>query len=85
MVAAIRPMAEDVAGQIGKTALGERVLMAMAKVARHEFVPIEVQQYAHFSSLPKTWKARLVDRLHEDASSNDNRVAVKLICESIRT
>jgi protein-L-isoaspartate(D-aspartate) O-methyltransferase len=49
MVAAIRAMADHVAAQIGKTALDERVLMAMAKVPRHEFVPIEVQQYAYLN------------------------------------
>jgi protein-L-isoaspartate(D-aspartate) O-methyltransferase len=47
MVAAIRAIAEHVAPEIGKTALDERVLMAMAKVPRHEFVPIEVQSYAY--------------------------------------
>jgi protein-L-isoaspartate(D-aspartate) O-methyltransferase len=47
MVAAIRVIAEHVAPQIGKTALHERVLRAMAKVPRHEFVPIEVQSYAY--------------------------------------
>src|SRR6516165_4151413 len=47
MVAAIRAIAEHVAPQIGKTALDERVLRAMAKVPRHEFVPIEVQSYAY--------------------------------------
>ena len=41
MVAAIRAMAEHIAHEIGKTALDERVLMAMAKVPRHEFVPVE--------------------------------------------
>jgi protein-L-isoaspartate(D-aspartate) O-methyltransferase len=49
MVAAIRAIAEHVAPQIGKTALGERVLRAMAKVPRHEFVPVEVQQYAYLN------------------------------------
>ena len=47
MVAAIRAIAEHVAPQICKTALDERVLRAMAKVPRHEFVPIEVQSYAY--------------------------------------
>ena len=32
---------------IGKAALDERVMTAMGKVPRHEFVPIEVQQYAY--------------------------------------
>src|SRR5215471_12582721 len=49
MVAAIRAMADHVAAQIGKTALDERVLRAMAQVPRHEFVPIEVQQYAYLN------------------------------------
>ena len=49
MVAAIRAMAEHMAPQIGKTALDERVLRAMAKVPRHEFVPIEVRQYAYLN------------------------------------
>jgi protein-L-isoaspartate(D-aspartate) O-methyltransferase len=49
MIAAIRTVADDVAPEIGKTALDERVLRAMAKVPRHEFVPIEVQQYAYLN------------------------------------
>jgi protein-L-isoaspartate(D-aspartate) O-methyltransferase len=49
MIAAIRAMADHVAAQIGKTALDERVILAMAKVPRHEFVPIEVQQYAYLN------------------------------------
>jgi hypothetical protein len=44
MVAAIRAIAENIAAELGKTALDERVLKAMAKVPRHEFVPVEVQQ-----------------------------------------
>jgi protein-L-isoaspartate(D-aspartate) O-methyltransferase len=47
MVAVIRAIAEHVAPQIGKMALDERVLRAMAKVPREEFVPIEVQSYAY--------------------------------------
>ena len=38
MVAAIRMIAEHLAAEIGKTALDDRVLRAMAKVRRHEFV-----------------------------------------------
>ena len=49
MVTAIRAMAEHIAHEIGKNALDERVLGAMAKVPRHEFVPIEVQQYAYLN------------------------------------
>jgi protein-L-isoaspartate(D-aspartate) O-methyltransferase len=47
MVAVIRAIAEHMAPEIGKTALGERVLRAMAKVPRHEFVPVEVQTHAY--------------------------------------
>jgi len=36
-----------VRSSIGKAALGERVMMAMAKVPRHEFVPLELQPYAY--------------------------------------
>jgi Protein-L-isoaspartate(D-aspartate) O-methyltransferase (PCMT) len=49
MVTAIRAMAEHMAPQIGKTALDERVLRAMAKVPRHEFVPVELHQYAYLN------------------------------------
>jgi protein-L-isoaspartate(D-aspartate) O-methyltransferase len=49
MVAAIRAMAEHMAAEIGKTALDERVLRAMAQVPRQEFVPVEVQQYAYLN------------------------------------
>jgi protein-L-isoaspartate(D-aspartate) O-methyltransferase len=49
MVAAIRVIAEHIAAELGKTALDERVLGAMAKVPRHEFVPVEVQSYAYLN------------------------------------
>src|SRR3974390_1312196 len=49
MVTAIRAIAEHMAPQIGKTALDERVLRAMAKVPRHEFVPVEVQSCAYLN------------------------------------
>jgi protein-L-isoaspartate(D-aspartate) O-methyltransferase len=49
MVAVIRAIAEHVAPQIGKMVLDERVLRAMAKVPREEFVPIEVQSYAYLN------------------------------------
>src|SRR5215475_7138763 len=47
MVAAIRAISNHMAVQVGKTALDEQVLRAMAKVPRHEFVPVEVQPYAY--------------------------------------
>ncbi len=49
MIAAIRAIAEHLVDEIGKTALDDRVLRAMTKVPRHEFVPIEVQPYAYLN------------------------------------
>ena len=49
MIAAIRVIAEHLADEIGKTALDDRVLRAMAKVPRHEFVPVELQLYAYLN------------------------------------
>jgi protein-L-isoaspartate(D-aspartate) O-methyltransferase len=49
MVAAIRAIADHIAAEISKTTLDERVLQAIAKVPRHEFVPVEVQQYAYLN------------------------------------
>src|SRR3974390_2727460 len=49
MVAAVRAITGHLAAKLGKTALDERVLRAMAKVPRHEFVPIEVQPYAYLN------------------------------------
>jgi protein-L-isoaspartate(D-aspartate) O-methyltransferase len=49
MIAAIRVIAEHLVAEIGKTALDDRVLRAMAKVPRHEFVPLEVQPYAYLN------------------------------------
>ena len=49
MVAAVKAIADHMTAQIGKTALDARVFRAMAKVPRHEFVPIEVQQYAYLN------------------------------------
>ena len=50
MVAAVRAITDHMAAQVGKTALDERVLRAMAKVPRHEFVPFEVQPYAYLNT-----------------------------------
>jgi protein-L-isoaspartate(D-aspartate) O-methyltransferase len=50
MVAAIRAITDRVGAQIGNTALDERVLGVLAKVPRHEFVPIEVRQYAYLNT-----------------------------------
>jgi protein-L-isoaspartate(D-aspartate) O-methyltransferase len=49
MVAAIRVIAAHLLAEIGKAALDDRILSAMAKVPRHEFVPIEVQPYAYLN------------------------------------
>jgi protein-L-isoaspartate(D-aspartate) O-methyltransferase len=49
MVAAIKAITDHMAAEIGKTALDERVLRAIATVPRHEFVPVEVQQYAYLN------------------------------------
>jgi len=49
MIAAIKVIAQHLAGEIGKTSLDDRVLMAMAKVPRQEFVPIEIQPYAYLN------------------------------------
>ena len=49
MIAAIRVIAEHLADEIGKTALDDRVLRAMAKVPRHGFVPVELQLYAYLN------------------------------------
>jgi protein-L-isoaspartate(D-aspartate) O-methyltransferase len=49
MIATIRVIAEHLTAETGKTALDDRVLRAMTKVPRHEFVPIEVQPYAYLN------------------------------------
>src|SRR5271169_1977085 len=49
MVAAIRAVTDHIGAQISKSTLGDRVLQAIAKVPRHEFVPVEVQQYAYLN------------------------------------
>jgi protein-L-isoaspartate(D-aspartate) O-methyltransferase len=50
MVAAIRVIANHLAAEVGKTVLDDRVLSAMAKVPRHEFVPVEVKPYAYLNT-----------------------------------
>ena len=47
MLAEITASTAHVASVIGKAALDQRVLQAMGKVLRHEFVPIELQPYAY--------------------------------------
>jgi protein-L-isoaspartate(D-aspartate) O-methyltransferase len=50
MVAVIAAETEVVSGEIGKTALDSRVMEVMAKVPRHEFVPVELRAYAYANS-----------------------------------
>jgi protein-L-isoaspartate(D-aspartate) O-methyltransferase len=50
LIAAIRAHTEQVATQIGKTALDKRVLQTMTKVPRHEFVPAELQPSAYLDT-----------------------------------
>src|SRR4029077_5580194 len=47
MLAEIAASTAHVSSAIGKAALDDRVLQAMGKVLRHEFVPIELQPYAY--------------------------------------
>src|SRR6266478_2931985 len=47
MLAVIAASTFTLRDTIGKSAFDERVMMAMGKVPRHEFVPIEVQPYAY--------------------------------------
>lgn len=47
MLAEISAGTFHVSGLIGKAALDERVMSAMGKVPRHEFVPIELQPFAY--------------------------------------
>jgi len=47
MLAVISALTFEMRDAIGKSALDERVMTAMRKVPRHEFVPIELQPYAH--------------------------------------
>jgi protein-L-isoaspartate(D-aspartate) O-methyltransferase len=47
MLAEISAETVHVSGLIGKAALDERVMTAMGKVPRHEFVPIELRPYAY--------------------------------------
>ena len=49
MIAAIRMIAEHLVAETGKTALDDRVLTAMTKVPRHEFVPLEAS-YAYLNT-----------------------------------
>jgi protein-L-isoaspartate(D-aspartate) O-methyltransferase len=47
MLAVIAASAFELRNMIGKNALDERVMTAMGKVPRHEFVPLELQPYAY--------------------------------------
>jgi len=47
MLAAIVAETIYVSAQIGKAALDERVIKAMGKVPRHDFVPVELERYSY--------------------------------------
>jgi protein-L-isoaspartate(D-aspartate) O-methyltransferase len=47
MLAVIAACAFALRDTLGKSAIGERVMTAMGKVPRHDFVPIELQPYAY--------------------------------------
>jgi len=50
MIAVIAAQTVFASGEIGRAALGARVLEAMARVPRHEFVPVELRAYAYADS-----------------------------------
>jgi protein-L-isoaspartate(D-aspartate) O-methyltransferase len=50
MIAVIAAQAVFSAGETGKAAIAPRVLEAMAKLPRHDFVPAEVRPYAYADS-----------------------------------
>ena len=50
MIAVIAAETVFLTGELGKASLGARVLEVMAKVPRHEFVPVEVRAYAYVNS-----------------------------------
>jgi protein-L-isoaspartate(D-aspartate) O-methyltransferase len=50
MIAVIAAQTVFAAGELGKAALAPRVLEAMGKVPRHEFVPAELRAYAYVDS-----------------------------------
>lgn len=50
MVAEIAAVAVFSSGETGQAALDARVLEAMGRVPRHEFVPLELQPYAYVNS-----------------------------------
>ena len=50
MVEEIEAHVRLTSGQIGREALGGRVMEAMAKVPRHEFVPVELRGFAYINS-----------------------------------
>src|SRR5437899_9537991 len=47
LMSAIRTLASHASDAIGKSSFDERVVAAMAKVPRHEFVPVEAQGFAY--------------------------------------
>jgi protein-L-isoaspartate(D-aspartate) O-methyltransferase len=50
MIAVIAAETVFLTGELGRAALGARVLEVMAKVPRHDFVPVEVRAYAYVNS-----------------------------------
>jgi protein-L-isoaspartate(D-aspartate) O-methyltransferase len=50
MIATIAAETIFACASIGKAALAERVLAALGKVARHDFVPVELQPFAYVNS-----------------------------------
>ena len=50
MIAVIAAETVFLTGELGKAALGARVLEVMAQVPRHDFVPVEVRGYAYVNS-----------------------------------
>lgn len=50
MVAVIAAQAVFAAGETGKAAIAQRVLEAMGKLPRHDFVPAEIRAYAYADS-----------------------------------
>jgi protein-L-isoaspartate(D-aspartate) O-methyltransferase len=56
MLAEISGATAHITDLIGKAALDERLMTAMGKVSRHEYVPIELQPFAYRGKPRRTAK-----------------------------
>jgi len=80
MIAKIAAKVIYACASLGKAALSQRVIEVVAKVPRHEFVPLEIRPYAYADSPLPIGFGKSISRRITQASAYRRHMAIRVEC-----